>query len=158
MPPTLSVYFIKLPNFSQNESSTFNQPADNLARVLRDAKKLQSFLNDTFQLLMSSISVRDSKLSIIQAELSNQQAALSAAEARRSAWLTQLASIYLPLSIVTGIFGMNIKEINGSPVKFWWCIVILVILIAFTVAIYFVLRALADREQKRAEQEKLKKV
>ena len=72
-----------------------------LERVLQQAEKLERSLMDTFQLFMSSLTVRESRLNIEQA--------------RRNAWLTQLASIYLPLSVVTGIFGMNLKEINGGP-------------------------------------------
>jgi Mg2+ and Co2+ transporter CorA len=34
--------------------------------------------------------------------------------------LAVLAAIYLPLTLVTGIFGMNINEINqGVPDRFW---------------------------------------
>jgi len=29
------------------------------------------------------------------------------------------AFLYVPFSFVTGIFGMNMKEINGSPLPMW---------------------------------------
>jgi Mg2+ and Co2+ transporter CorA len=43
-------------------------------------------------------------------------------QARRATLLTILAAIYLPLTLVTGIFGMNIKEINGGIPGFRTCI------------------------------------
>ena len=35
-------------------------------------------------------------------------------ESRRATLLTLLAAFYLPLTLVTGIFGMNIKEFDGE--------------------------------------------
>lgn len=80
-------------------------PSDMLDDVSRRAEAAERFLMDTFQLLMSSISVLDSQSSI--------------QSARRGVFLTQLAAIYLPLSLVTGIWGMNLKEIGDSPPPAW---------------------------------------
>jgi hypothetical protein len=60
---------------------------------------------DTFQLLMSTINTLDAQTSLEQAA--------------RGSRLTWLAFIYAPLSFVTGMYGMNVKEINGSPVSAW---------------------------------------
>lgn len=35
-------------------------------------------------------------------------------QGRRATLLTLLAAFYLPLTLVTGIFGMNIKEFDGD--------------------------------------------
>jgi Mg2+ and Co2+ transporter CorA len=43
-------------------------------------------------------------------------------QARRATLLTILAVIYLPLTLVTGVFGMNLKEINDGAPRFWACI------------------------------------
>jgi Mg2+ and Co2+ transporter CorA len=144
-PGTLTGYFSTLSTYNQASSKELNRdpvsdPIHNLHRILGEAGMLQAFLIDTFQLLISSLSVRESKLSIEQAKLSNAQALLGTEQARRSAWLTQLASIYLPLSVVTGIFGMNLKEISESPPRFWWAVVVLVVLVMCTVAIYWTLK------------------
>jgi Mg2+ and Co2+ transporter CorA len=40
-------------------------------------------------------------------------------QAQRASLLTVLAVIYLPLTLVTGIFGMNLKEINDGAPRFW---------------------------------------
>lgn len=70
---------------------------------------------ETFQILMSSISVRDSQLSIEQSQ--------------RATRLTQLAFIYVPLSFVTGIFGMNVQEISATGLSIWVCFVTLAIIV-----------------------------
>ncbi|KAF2173430.1 hypothetical protein M409DRAFT_48409 [Zasmidium cellare ATCC 36951] len=90
-----------------------------LDQVLEEAEHLYQFLMDTFQLLMGSISVLDSQTSL--------------EEAKRSTTLTQLAAVYLPLSLATSIFGMNIKEINESPLSVWVVFVALAILAVGTV-------------------------
>jgi Mg2+ and Co2+ transporter CorA len=39
-------------------------------------------------------------------------------QSRRATVLTLLAAFYLPLSLVTGIFGMNIKEFDDVKPSF----------------------------------------
>ncbi|KXT17452.1 hypothetical protein AC579_5755 [Pseudocercospora musae] len=93
-------------------------PKDAFEAVLTESAALERFLVDTFQLLMSSISVLDSQTSIHQAE--------------RSSHLTALATLYVPLSFVTGVFGMNIKEINDSNPSLWTFVVALLVVGACT--------------------------
>lgn len=94
-------------------------PQDTLAEVLQQSEDLYQFLMDTFQLLIGSISVLDSQTSL--------------EEAKRSTTVTQLAGIYLPLSLATSIFGMKIKEINYSAPSVWVVFVALAILAVGTV-------------------------
>ena len=86
-------------------------PTGRFDLTLTEAAELERFLMDTFQLVMSSISVLDSQTSI--------------QNATRSTHLTQLATVYLPLSFVTGIFGMNLREINGAQLPIWVSLVTL---------------------------------
>jgi Mg2+ and Co2+ transporter CorA len=58
-------------------------------------------------------------------------------QAQRATLLTILAVIYLPLTFVTAIFGMNIKEINDSGPRFWVCIVGLLVIGGVTAASFF---------------------
>lgn len=37
--------------------------------------------------------------------------------------LTLLAAIYLPISLATSIFGMNIQEIGSDRLPRWWAVV-----------------------------------
>ena len=91
-----------------------------------EAETTEKFLMDTYQLLMSSISVLDSQTSIDQA--------------RRAQTLTQLALIYVPFSFVTSIFGMNVKEINGSPLPMWVPVAAFLVVSACTLGILFLWR------------------
>jgi hypothetical protein len=105
-------------------------PGTLLQSTAGKAEETEKFLMDTYQLLMSSISVLDSQTSIDQA--------------RRAQTLTQLALIYVPFSFVTSIFGMNVKEINGSSLSVWVCVPVLVVTFVLT-AILFKLYALGTK-------------
>ena len=98
-------------------------------RTLKEATELEKFLMETFQLLLSSISINDAKMSVRQGQLSNQQSL-------RATQLTILASIYAPLSFVVGIYGMNLEQINGSGHSIWVFFVTLVVAGIVTVVIY----------------------
>lgn len=83
----------------------------------QEASELTPILNEISQLIFAQISLElssammeDSKMSIKNGE--------------RGTQLTLLAAIYLPLTLATGIFGMNIKEINDGAPQFWWVIII----------------------------------
>ncbi|KAK7976662.1 hypothetical protein PG989_015125 [Apiospora arundinis] len=93
-----------------------------LGEIRTEGDRIEKFLMDTFQLLVSSVNVLDSEKTFQQA--------------RSGQKLTQLAFVYIPLSFVTGIFGMNIQEINGSPIRAWVCLVVLLVTITCTVAIF----------------------
>ena len=53
--------------------------------------------------------------SILKAEAIKEQA-------QRGQVLTRLAILYAPLSFVASIFGMSVKEINGSPLPIWFSV------------------------------------
>lgn len=111
------------------QDATNLTPASAHYNTLEKAVELEKFLMETFQLLMSSISVQDAKMSVAQGQLSNQQSL-------RATQLTILASIYVPLSFVTGIFGMNLKELNGSSLSIWVFFVGVVIATIVTAIIF----------------------
>ena len=95
--------------------------------IIKDTDNLSGFLMDSFQLLMSTVSTLASQTSLEQA--------------RRGTRLTQLAFIYVPLSFVTSIFGMNLKEINGSKLGVWVAFVSLFIVTVCTAAIFWLLES-----------------
>jgi Mg2+ and Co2+ transporter CorA len=73
-----------------------------LTEVFEDLDKLDKELNDEIHLIIGAVTVQDSDVNKQQTE--------------RATLLTLLAAVYLPLTLVTGIFGMNIKDINdGNP-------------------------------------------
>lgn len=103
-------------------NNNLHLPPDTLSELLLEAQLTERFLMDTFQLLMSSISVLDSETSIRQAA--------------RGQKLTQLAFVYVPLSFVTSVFGMNVREINDSPLRAWVCVVFLFITVFMTAVLF----------------------
>jgi len=57
-------------------------------------------------------------------------------QSRRATLLTLLAAFYLPLSLVTGIFGMNIKEFSDNAPPFYLCFEALFAVVAVTAIFY----------------------
>jgi len=86
---------------------------DSLDRFGQMIDDMQPIINGEIQMLIMSLQVEDGKLMKRQAKW--------------TVVLAILATIYLPLTLVTGIFGMNIREINDegtrpdrwSAVKAW---------------------------------------
>jgi Mg2+ and Co2+ transporter CorA len=97
-----------------------------LNRLELQAEKQSTRLRETFQTLTTAIAIEDSDFNKKQAQ--------------RSTMLTLLAAIYLPLTLATGIFGMNIKEINGGKPRWWVVVAVTAVLfvpsIAFTILLF----------------------
>jgi len=83
-----------------------------LKDVLGQILAFKQEIGDTFQLLIGAITIKDSE---IQKKLAQE----SKLQARRSTALTALAAIYLPLSLTTGVFGMNVVEIEEGKPRYW---------------------------------------
>jgi hypothetical protein len=117
-----------------NPDKWMRTPSKTLIRILSDEEKLSQFLMDSFQLLLSSLSTRDSQTSLEQAT--------------RGQRLTQLAFIYVPLSFVTGIYGMNLKELNDSPLSVWVMVVSTMIVIACTICAFWFIKSFEEYKVK----------
>ncbi|KAK0291923.1 hypothetical protein LTR91_003625 [Friedmanniomyces endolithicus] len=137
IPLVLADHYDDFPIIKNRHHQSFYSPAENHQVLLDQAAKLESLLMDTFQIPMSSLNVRDSQINIEQA--------------RRGTLVAYLAFFYIPLAFVTGVFGMNIKEINGSPLSIWVCVVTLAVTIAVTAAgfLFYRSRLLVARTAKR---------
>lgn len=94
-------------------SSRLSQEADprRLPEIFADLdarfQTLMATLNDEIQIMIGFVQVEDAKSAM-------QQASLMARQAGWTNLLALLAALYLPMTLVTGIFGMNIKEITGT--------------------------------------------
>ena len=102
---------------------------------------------ETFQLLMSSISVQDARMSIEHSQLSNEQFL-------RATQLTILASIYMPASFVTGVFDMNLKQLNGSGLSLWVFFIGIVIATIMTAIIFSALQVHSKQKGSRSDGKK----
>lgn len=80
--------------------------------ALSHARLLETEVRDYLQLEASRLSLQESRKSI---ELSNYQIH----ENRKVKIFTILAFIYIPVTTVTSIYGMNIQQINGSGHSIW---------------------------------------
>ena len=139
VPSQVVKYFDEHVYFVHRAQSQWNSvtPIELHQRALDQVAQLDGFLMETFQLLMSSISVRDSQLSIEQSQ--------------RAARLTQLAFIYAPLSFVASIFGMNVREINATGLSIWVFFVTLAITVVMTVGIFGLFRTRGNKRKKEGE-------
>lgn len=99
MPGHLAAYFEDSPQIRQRHKASHLSPVEHLPELLNRASKLEKLILDDFQILMSSVSVREGHEGMRQTRLAT--------------WATVLAAIYLPLTLVTGIFDMNIKGDDG---------------------------------------------
>lgn len=95
-------------------AETINTPnlLNKLFKLEDRLEAIAKALKDEVQLFIASIHIQDSKI--------------AKGKAARTALLAILALILLPLQLITGIFGMNIKEITeNSPSRWWVCLVAL---------------------------------
>lgn len=139
MPAYLVTYYENFPRIRHRHKATHFSPVEHLPTILKRAGKLDKLILDDFQILMSSVSVREGHDSTKQTKLATA--------------IAVIAFTYVPLTLVTGIFGMNI---TGADKGFaWWApLVALVVVIAFTgglLAVAYIFRAV--RRQWRKEKE-----
>lgn len=80
-------------------------PIEGNLAIKENADKLNAFFMENIQMLLGIISIRDAQQSIRRAN--------------QGMILTALASVYLPLSLATGVFGMNLKELTGTGPSVW---------------------------------------
>jgi Mg2+ and Co2+ transporter CorA len=109
-----------------------------LTQIAEDIDKLDKELNDEIHLIIGAVTVQDSDANKQQTE--------------RATLLTLLAAIYLPLTLVTGIFGMNIREIDQSKTSWQASGEVLAVVAACTIV--FVLAYRQWRVWRRGQQEK----
>lgn len=128
----VSETIIYVPPHIESFLSSISKPETSLIPIVRRLEKLEkragelhNFFIETIQLLAITISIRDSQASIDQTQESLKQT-------KQGIFLTRLAALYLPLSVATGIFGMNLKEVNDATPPWWVFIIVLVGLTAVT--------------------------
>lgn len=110
--------------------------------LLTEIDDVNKELNEDIQLIIGAVTIQDSDAMKMQAE--------------RATLLTSLAAIYLPLTLVTGIFGMNIKEINDGIPSFKACIGALAVA-AVATAVFVISYSRWKRWQKTQEQRRRRK-
>jgi hypothetical protein len=95
--------------------------------VLRDFEFVQKKYEATARTLREELNYEASMASLDESRLGIQQNA----SVKR---LTQLAFVFIPLSFVTSVFGMNIDKLSGNGVK-WWTVIVGAVIMYVLVAI-----------------------
>ena len=94
---------------SQLQSTQYLELLRYIGEAIDDGTKVVRLIREQMQSEISLWSIEESKRSI--------------EEATSVKRLTQLAFVFIPLSFVTSVFGMNVQEISGTGVKIWIFIV-----------------------------------
>ena len=146
-PAYLEAYYGTFPAIRWRHQARDRSPLDQLSNILTRARDLQRLLIDSFQMLMSSVSVQQAAVTARLAADTAKQASASAEQATAATRITALAFVYIPLTFVTGIFGMNIRIGNEDPKGFIWyaLLVTLGVAIGFTAALWYAAEWIAPR-------------
>jgi hypothetical protein len=88
-------------------------------------------LNDDIQIVIGSAQIQDSKVMKRQADLTMlltqttmHQTNVPVRQTRWTVALAIVAAFYLLMTLVTGIYGMNTKDISGDKGPRWWWVVV----------------------------------
>jgi hypothetical protein len=132
--------------FPGHEPGVTKPLLDHQAELEKRLDAVKEDLNEEIQVTVGTVQVRDAQLMKEQARVT----------ARQTAWtvaLTVLAAVYLPMTLVTGIFGMNITEISSEATapNAWWAVgswVVIVVLTVTGILVYVVVQKLRSRKKK----------
>ena len=98
------------------ERGSYLELSGDLAQFFRD-------VNDHLKLVNEEVAtLRDVLATVLQANMaviSNQQNEISVRQNETMKQLTLVATIFLPLSFITGFFGMNFAWLTGHITSFW---------------------------------------
>jgi hypothetical protein len=104
----------------QKASASFDEEYD---WIDERAKALMPLLNEHLQLIMTTMSIEQTNMALADAKVSKKNN-------ERSTVFAGLATLYLPLSLTTGFFGMNLHDMtNTSPQMRWWAFTIVAIVL-----------------------------
>lgn len=92
-----------LQNITKDDDSTssaIRQAVNDYTRVLAQAREDETYMKDRLSVNVMNLSLIEARNSIVQS--------------RSTGRVTFLAFVFLPLSLVTSFFGMNIQELTGN--------------------------------------------
>ncbi|MCJ1388427.1 hypothetical protein MMC18_001274 [Xylographa bjoerkii] len=107
---------------SSNVLQELQELRDDQEEALIAAQALKTHVRDRLQIDVGKWSLEESRRSI--------------AEGKRLKLLTMLAFIFIPISLATSVFGMNVQEINQSGTSIWAFVVTAVVLTIVTICFW----------------------
>ena len=101
---------------------------EHVHRVLNHTRRLEASLESAVQLHFSSTAHRTNEI---------------------MRTLTTLTAVFMPLTLITGIFGMNFEVIPGTraPAGFWWAVATMALIAAVMLAYFRARRFLSSPER-----------
>jgi hypothetical protein len=117
-----------------------------LGTLLKDSEALIAKASNEMQMVIGSVTIQVRSLNQYDARSHpchhRQDSDMMKRQSRRATLLTLLAAFYLPLTLVTGIFGMNIAEFDVEKPSFYLCFEALFAVVAVTAIFYGLYRYL----------------
>ncbi|KAI0417883.1 hypothetical protein F5X98DRAFT_386722 [Xylaria grammica] len=92
----------------------------------------EALARDYLQHHVGLYSLDESRSSLKQAKISIKQAKVALEESKRTKLVTVLAIFFVPISLSTSVFGMNIRELNENGQPIWVFLVTTIIIVAVT--------------------------
>jgi membrane protein implicated in regulation of membrane protease activity len=125
---------------SEKGKENLNTIRERQAVLEKRLDAIKEDLNEEIQVTVGTVQVHD-------AQVMKEQAAVTARQTTWTVALTVLAAVYLPMTLVTGIFGMNITEISSEATapNAWWAVV--GILTVTGISLYVIVRKLRARKK-----------
>ena len=121
---------------SQPQSTQHEELLKYIKEVLDDGSRVVRLIREQMQAEISLWSIEESRRSIEEA-----------ISVKR---LTQLAFVFIPLSFVTSVFGMNVQEISGTGVKIWIFVVTAFIVGGSSIVFWRLIKPVQAWRSKRA--------
>jgi hypothetical protein len=132
--------FAQVQKLAQFRLETIDSVFDTL---LKQASALSSKASNEIQLVIGSVTIQVMLSTFHTYDVPSkvaQDSDMMKQQSRRATLLTLLAAFYLPLTLVTGIFGMNIREFDDVKPSFVLCFEALFAVVAVTMIFYGVYR------------------
>ncbi|KAI1357323.1 hypothetical protein F5Y08DRAFT_324541 [Xylaria arbuscula] len=111
------------------ESEEFKNLKERFQRIEDQISCTEALARDYLQYEVGKASLEESRASIKQARISLE-------ESRRTKLITVLAIFFVPISLSTSVFGMNIHELNENGQSLWVFLVTTVLIMAVTLIIW----------------------
>ncbi|KAI1734578.1 hypothetical protein F4680DRAFT_453856 [Xylaria scruposa] len=110
-------------------SEEYRNLVERFGCIEKEIARTEALARDYLQHHVGMFSLEESRASIKQAKVAFE-------ESRRTKLITVLAIFFVPISLSTSVFGMNIDELNASGQSLWVFILTTVLIVAVTMILW----------------------
>lgn len=118
--------------------------SEKLKDSLVEARRTVRRLKETIESIRIILDLERGRAGLEQSQRSIEMSRLSIEESKRVKLLTILAFIFVPLSLSTSVFGMNIQQIDQSGPSWWVVIITAAVITAVALIGWVIVRRLAN--------------